>query len=310
MKYIAETLGIDITNEPWDANLPFYLSDSYSFQKLILGNAPCLLIIPKSEILTINVVKKHFTKIAEFADLPLVLEIETLNARQRKALIAAKIPFVMDGVQLYLPFIGAALQERYPAPKPRISTLMPTSQQILFYYLYRKKREMYANGFAQLLGVSAMQITRAVKQLVALELFTSHKDGVQIVFSSIDNGVALFEKAKPYLHTPVKKKIYIERDTLPQQLTFAGLSALAEYSMLNPPDLTTFAFNGKIGELVGTELLVDVDAQVEVEFWRYSPARLSEKDGYADPLSLWTTLPDADPRTEIAKDELLKRILG
>ena len=310
MKYIAETLGIEVTGEPWGTILPFYLTDSYTFQKLKLGNAPCLLIKPKSELLPINAVKKHLAKIAEIADLPLVLEIETLNARQRKALIAAKIPFVMDGVQLYLPFIGAVLQERYPAPKPQGSTLMPISQQILFRYLYRKEREMYASGLAQLLGVSAMQITRAVKQLAALGLFTTHKDGVQIVLAGIENGAALFEKAKPYFQTPVKKKIYVERDALPQQLTLAGASALAEYTMLNPPNLTTFAFDGKVGELSGTKTLVDADAQAEVEFWRYSPATLSEKYGYADPLSLWATLPDGDPRTEIAKDELLTRIWG
>ena len=310
MKYIAETLGIEITDEPWAANLPFYLSDSYTFQSLKLGNVPCLLIKPKRELLAISAVKKHLAKIAELVGLPLVLEIETLNARQRKALITAKIPFVMEGVQLYLPFIGVALQERYPAPKPQIATLMPTSQQILFHYLYLKERDMYASGLAQLLGVSAMQVTRAVKQLVALGLFTSYKDGVKIVLAGIERSAALFEKAKPCLHTPVKKKIYVERDALPQRLTLAGASALAEYTMLNPPNLTTFAFNGKVGEFAGTTSLVDADAQVEVEVWRYSPTTLSKKDGYADPLSLWTTLPDGDPRTEIAKDELLTGIWG
>ena len=310
MKYIAETLSIEITTTSWDANLPFYLSDSYTFQRLNLENVPCLLIKPKIELLAISTVKKHFAKIAKFTDLPLILEIESLNARQRKALITAKIPFVMDGVQLYLPFIGAVLKERYPAPKPQDSTLMPTSQQVLFCYLYRKECEMYASGLAKLLEVSAMQVTRAIRQLVALGLFTTRKDGVKIVITGTESGAALFAKAKPYLQTPVKKKIYVEKDTLPQHMTLAGASALAEYTMLNPPNIATFAFDGKVGELAGSNSLVDADAQVEVEIWRYSPARLSKKDGYTDPLSLWLTLPDGDPRTEIAKDELLAGIWG
>jgi len=310
MKYIADTLGIEITGEPWDASLPLYLTDNYTFHSLKLGNLPCLFVKPKSELSTINAVKKHLAKLAEIAEMPVVLEIETLNARQRKALIAAKIPFVMDGVQLYLPFIGAVLQERYPAPIPQSTSLMPTSQLILFRYLYRKERDMYASGLAKLLGVSAMQITRAVKQLAALGLFTIRKDGVQIVLTGIENSAALFEKAQPYLHSPVKKKLYVEKDALPQRLPLAGVSALAGYTMLNPSTVTTFAFDGKSGELTGTKTLVDADAQAEVEFWRYSPAVLSEKDGYADPLSLWVTLPDGDPRTEIAKDELLAEIWG
>jgi len=310
MRYIAETLGIEVINEQWEANIPYYLSDIYNFQKLKVGNVACLLVKPKSELLAINAVKKHLEKIAQIADLPLILEIETLNARQRKALIAGNIPFVMDGVQLYLPFIGAALQERYPAPKPQGSALMPTSQMILFCYLYRKEQEMYASGLANLLGVSAMQVTRAVKQLTALGLFKMHKDGVQIVLAGIEDGLELFKKSKPYLQTPVKKRIYVERDVLPQQLTLAGESALAGYTMLNPPIVTTFAFDGNVGVLTGTKSLVDADTQAEVEFWRYSPATLSKKDGYADPLSLWVTLPDGDPRMEIAKDELLAGIWG
>ena len=310
MKYIADTLGIGITGEPWDAELPFYLTDSYTFQSIKLGNTPCLFVKPINELPAVNAVKKHLAKFAEISGMPLVLEIEALNARQRKALIAAHIPFVMDGAQLYLPFIGAILQERYPAPKPQGMTLMPTSQSILFRYLYRKELDMYANGLAELLGVSAMQITRAVKQLAALELFTTRKDGVQIVLAGIENGAVLFEKAKPYLHSPVKKKLYVEKDALPPRLPLAGVSALAGYTMLNPPNVTTFAFFGKSVELTGTKTLVDAEAQAEVEFWRYSPAALSEKDGYADPLSLWVTLPDGDPRTEIAKDELLAEIWG
>jgi DNA-binding MarR family transcriptional regulator len=313
MKYIAETLGIKITCEPWKANLPYYLSDSYTFQSVKLGDTPCLFVKPKSELPSLNAVKKHFSKIAELAeiaDTPLVLEIEMLNARQRKALIAAHIPFVMDGVQLYLPFIGALLQERYPTPKPQGTKLMSISQLILFRYLYQKKREMYANGLADFFGVSAMHITRAVKQLATLGLFTTRKDGVKIVLEGVESGAALFEKSKPYLHSPVRKTIYIEKDILPKNLPISGLLALSEYTMMNPSSVNTYAFTGSMGDLPGarTRTLVDADEQAEVEFWRYSPIILSERDGYADPLSLWVTLSDGDPRIEIAKDELLMEI--
>ena len=268
----------------------------------------CLFAKAKSDLPAINAVKKHLAKIAEIAGIPIVLQIEFLTARQRKALIEAKIPFVMDGVQLYLPFFGVALQERYPAPAPQGRSLMPTSQLILFRYLYQKQHEMYANGLAGLLGVSPMQVSRAVKQLAALGLFKTRKEGVQIVITGTEYEAALFEKAKPYLCNPVKKKLYVEKDALPIQLPLAGLSALAGYTMLNPPNLETFAYNGKSDELAGTKILVNEDAQAEVEFWRYSPSTLSKKHGYADPLSLWLTIPDGDARTEIAKSELLTEI--
>jgi DNA-binding MarR family transcriptional regulator len=305
MKYIADTLGIDVNCKSWNGSVPFYLTDGYAFQDASLGGMACLFVKPKNELPALDTVKKHLAKIAEIADMPLVLEINALNARQRKALIRDHIPFVMDGVQLYLPFMGVLLQERYPAPSPQSEKLMPTSQLVLFHYIYQKKREMYASGLAGFLGVSAMQVTRAVKQLSALGLFKTQKDGVQIVCTGTEEGAALFDKAKPYIQNPAGKKIYVEKDALPQGLPLAGFSALAEYTMLNPPNLTTFAFGGKAGELSGTKALVDAEEQAEVEFWRYPPEMLSARLGFADPLSLWATLPDGDPRTESAKDELL-----
>jgi hypothetical protein len=78
--------------------------------------------------------------------------------------------------------------------------------------------------------------------------------------------------------------------------------------MLNLPNITTYAYNGSIKELEGTDSLVDTDTQAEVEFWRYAPTALSVKDGFVDPLSLWVTLKETDPRIELAKDELLADI--
>jgi DNA-binding MarR family transcriptional regulator len=310
MSYIADTLSIKVSAELWDgaARLPFYLTDAYMFQIVTLGEVKCLFVKPKGELAALAAVKKHLSKIAESVEAPLVLDLSSLNARQRKALTAARIPFVVEGNQFYLPFIGAMLRERYVNRRERSETLFPAAQLALFSYLYQGEREMYMRGLAELLGLSAMQITRAVKQLAALELVTTRKDGVQIVITGTESGSALFDKAKPHLLNPVRKRFYIERDVLPVNLPLAGVSALSEYTLLNPPTVTVFAFDGKVNELPGTTTLVDADAQAEIEVWRYSPIMLSDKVNLPDPLSLWATLADDDARIEIAKDELLTKI--
>jgi hypothetical protein len=155
-----------------------------------------------------------------------------------------------------------------------------------------------------------MQITRAVRQLAALELVTTRKDGVQIVIEGTTDGKALFEKARPYMQSTVRKRFFVEKENLPPRMPLAGLSALSEFSMLNPPDVTTYAFDGKTNELPGTDTLVDADAQAEIEVWRYPPTLLSRRDGLPDPLSLWVSLPDGDARVDIAKDELLADVWG
>jgi hypothetical protein len=60
-----------------------------------------------------------------------------------KALIASRTPFVVNGNQLYLPFIGAALRERYAMRQETSEILSPTAQLILFRYLYQNEHDVY-----------------------------------------------------------------------------------------------------------------------------------------------------------------------
>jgi DNA-binding MarR family transcriptional regulator len=315
LEYIAETLGVKVAADaPWEGEkrLQYFIADAYGFQTVSLCGAKCLFVKPKGELAPVPAVKKHLGIIAEQTDLILVLDAPALNAKQRKALIAARIPFVVDGNQLYLPFLGAALQERYVNPPQKAETLSPTAQLALFRYLYQDKREMYISGLAELFGVSAMQITRAVKQLAALELIATHKDGVQIVIAGTAVGADLFDKAKPHLLNPVRKRRYVDIDALPPNLPLAGETALGEYTMLAPPQTAVYAYDGKVGDLHGTDTLVDPGAQSRVEIWRYSPTVLSAKERVADPLSLWAAIANenenGDPRLEMAQDELLAGI--
>lgn len=308
MDYVANTLGIKVTAEPMakKVNLPLFLMETYTFQAVTLGKIKCLFIKPHDELPAIPAIKKHLSIIAEQTDASLVLKLDHVNASQRKALITAKIPFVVEGNQLYLPFLGVFLQERYTSRHKKSEIFSPTAQLILFHYLYQEDGEMYTSGLAALFNLSAMQITRAVRQLVALGLITTRKDGVQIVIAGTAKGAALLDKARPYLLNPVRRRFYVEKERLPDGLPHAGLSALSEYTMLNPPGVTVYAFAGRAEELIGTDTLVDPGTQAEIEIWRYPPECLSAKEGLADLLSLWTTLEDGDARVEFAKDELLE----
>ena len=105
--------------------------------------------------------------------------------------------------------------------------------------------------------------------------------------------------------------MYAERGELPDGLPLAGYSALSELSMLGGPATTTFAFFGKVGDIAGTDALVDSTVQAEVEMWRYNPMLLSKRPGIVDMLSLFVSLPpDDDPRVEQAIEKLLSDLWG
>lgn len=311
MKYIVETLGIEAYVEQWDgiSKLPYYLIDRYIFKKAELDGISCLFLKPKGELETINAIKKHIKIIHEIELIPVVLDLDSIIAWRRKSFIGARIPFVVADSQIYLPFLGIALTERYTTKTQYNEILMPSSQLVFFYYLYQGKTELYTNGLADSFNLSAMQISRSIKQLQTLGLISVRKDGVKTVIYSKVNHRELFKIAKPHLLNPVQKHFYAEFSAIPSGLPLSGLCALSELTMLNPPVEKTFALYDKTVKLTGTDTLIDSYIQVEIEIWRYAPALLSDRSNIVDTLSLITSIKSTDDeRIEQAVEEALNNM--
>ena len=311
MNYVADTLGVKLITKAWDdeKKLPYYLLNRYEFKKASYDGEPCILMKPKGELVTLNALKKHISRVREVAPYPIALDLDEMTAHRRKSYINARIPFAAPPCHIYLPFLGVALFDRYTSLIRPTETLMPSSQLLLFHYLYQAKPELYAGETADIFGISAMQISRAVKQLSALGLVLDSKNGVRLIISNKEQNRDLFEIAKPYLLNPVRKRLYVDNKDLPTGLPLAGYSALSELTMLGRPSTEIYAFYGKISELKGTEVLYDNNEQKEVEIWRYNPIMLSRQPGIVDALSLATSLlSDDDPRVEQSIDELLSEV--
>lgn len=223
-------------------------------------------------------------------------------------MISAHVPFIVPDKQIYLPFMGIALQNRFDAGNVNAAKLQPSAQVLFFYYLYQKKQRIYAGDACKKLGLSGMTVTRAVRQLEQTTFFTTEKDGVQKILIGKYAAQELYDKMQPYLISPVRKAIYVDkREPLPPMRT-AGMSALSQMSMINPPDIPCYAVNGKKGAPAGTDILMDASAQVRVELWKYDPNILAG-EGMVDPLSLGMSLKeDSDERIEEAVDMMLNKI--
>ena len=120
----------------------------------------------------------------------------------------------------------------------------------------------------------------------------------------------LFEKAKVYLTTPVRKAGYIDKAQVTENMVFAGETALSEKTMLNPSRVFTYAISEKdYDKTLLTDELIDPDKQVRLELWAYNPKQFSE-DNSADDISIVLSFGDTnDERIEEAVDELQERRL-
>jgi len=308
MDYLSSTMGIRVTYQTWEqeARLPYFIIDKYKTQVAYLENVKALFLYPIADLDQIGAIRKQILRIQKIENIPVVLVLDKITRQRRQYLMEAHIPFVVEDRQIYLPFLGVALQERFDVEVKLTEKLQPSSQVLLLYFIYQNQGWIFTNDAVKVLGFSAMTITRAARQLEMTGMFRMEKEGVQKVLLADLAGQELFEKARPFLVSPVRKIIYIGADEVTSGMLLSGDSALAKKSMLNSPATSCYAIDGKIGkELQGSERLLDANRQIRLEIWKYTPQLLAE-DGMVDTLSLALSLMDeVDERVEEALDEML-----
>ena len=298
--------GIPIRYETWNKqdSLPLYIAGSYDFRIAYIDEKRCLTIKPVEELVTLPALKKQIAKIQEVDNVPIVLELKVVSAYRKGSLIENHIPFITEK-QVFLPFIGAMLTDE-KEPGKKAGKFVFSTQQLFLFYMYSEKKRLYASEASKMLPFTAMTMTRAVKQLEEADLFLVTKDGVNKVIESKYGRAELFQKAKKYLSTPVRKAGYMDKSQVTSDMVYAGETALAEKTMLNPSKVVTYAVSDRnFDKKLLSDELVDPAEQVRLELWAYDP-KIFSKDNTVDNLSLALSFQDnPDERIEEAVEELV-----
>ena len=310
MEYLNKVLGVKVDYEDVEfEHLPNFIATRYQLQMVSMNEQKVIFLYPKIELEQIEVLKKHIARIRKNEHLPVVLVLTELSYRQKEYLIREKIPFVVDGKQIYLPFMAVYLQERCDAEKKIREEILPSAQMLLLHFIYGGAQELSTSQAAKDLELTPTSISRASRQLEEMELLHIKKVGVQRILQSEDSPKTLFQKAGYKLLNPIKRTVYIPKEFVGTDLPESGYSALAEYSMLNEPNVRCYAAE-RISQWkdVMTNSLQDSQVQVAVEMWRYNPRKLSTRN-VVDELSLALALrEDADERVEEAAEEMLNKL--
>lgn len=304
-----DIFGIPIQYEVWDkqGSLPLHIAVSYDFYGMFIGSKRCVVIRPKEELASLPVLRKQLAKIQEIDHAPIILEISALSFYRKKSLIENNISFITSK-QAFLPFIGTMLTNENEM-KTEMDRFVFSTQQLFLLYLYSGQKKFYVSAAAKILPVTAMTLTRAVRQLEAADLFNVTKDGVNKVIEAKYTRTELFGKAKAFLLNPVRKWGYIDKNEVTSDMVFAGETALSEQTMLNPSRLITYAIWDKgMNREKLTDELIDPETQVKLEMWAYDP-KLFSKEKTADPLSVALSFENNhDERLEEAVEEWIGRV--
>ena len=311
MEYIEKILGIQVSQKPWEhfSRMPFYIQDKFDIQKTALGSQEVLFLYPKGDLDRIEALQKQILRIRKAEQLPVVIVLATITRFRRDSLLEARLPFVVPGKQLYLPFMGTYLAERFDIETVKMEKLQPAAQVLFFYYLYQKEKQIYLSDAVRDLGYSAMTMSRAARQLVQTELFTEHKEGVHKILAGICDGKSLFEKMRPALINPVRRRTSICKANLTDAYVMAGDTAVAKQTMMNDSMFRCYAVAGK-PEVEELPYAMNAETDVVIELWKYDPKLLSRSDT-VDPLSLMMSFEDDDDeRIQLVFDDLLDQLWG
>lgn len=303
--------------------LPLFIREAYSFS--IVGiNGHEFILADLHEDVDFNSIKidKTLQQIVATLNKKVILGLKSVSSISRKRLIDKKINFIVPDKQMFLPDLLIDLNERFPLFKERHKTekLIPSAQLILLYHLLQPTGQIPLSELSyKLLAIkfdyTQMAISMAAENLQNLGLcIASGKRGKKLQF--IKDKTELWEKASPYLISPVLKKVYV--DDIPEvPYMDSNLTALPAYSNMNPSRQRYIAIEKNIYyPLTQNEGLVnenDIEGLYCMEVWKYDPIILGElitDKNIVDPLSLYLSLRDEeDERIEMALDQIIKKFI-
>ena len=216
---------------------------------------------------------------------------------------------IEDG-QMYLPFLGLDLKKVKEHVEEAKGFTAP-AQIAYLYFLYHKEEVVNTTDFAKKLGFNKMTASRALNDLYHANLITYEIGGMtgrSKEYKRIKDP-DYFLRGRNYLKTPVRKIIYTK--TRPLDALTAGMEALSELSMINPPGHPIMAIdrnklNNEQVEVVNNKDLIKDTKLVELELWDYDPGLFSN-NGHVDLLSLYASLKEeTDERVRQALEEVLR----
>ena len=105
--YIEKILGISVQFHHWkgELELPFYITGRYDMRLAELDDIRCIFLSPKKKLNQIGSLKKQIRRIQMEESLPVVFVFDKMDCYHRDAFIHAHLPFIVVGIQLYLPLM-------------------------------------------------------------------------------------------------------------------------------------------------------------------------------------------------------------
>ena len=244
-EFLEKTLRQNVTmeeSEYLNDKLPLAFRGRYTFYKMETNGLSWIAIQPKMDV-GLVVLRKDRAKIEKIADLNCAIFLNKTTFYIKEKLVEEGIPFVLDGKQVYLPFIGYLLSnenDRVIAPVHLISYL---TQRLIFVAIYEKWENVTVSEAATKLRVTKMSVSRCFDEIEYLNVDILGMKGKSRVITVPADIRKLWMDMQDVLRNPVVARYELQEDIKLEKK--AGISALCEYSLLSDNEYPTYAITKK-----------------------------------------------------------------
>lgn len=322
--HLTEALGAELTWESSDleGRLPIALRSQYDVRAAnLLGHRCVFLIRTETEEVSSDTITKHLAIIQGKSPEDIVMVMDQITPYLRRRLVAERIPFVVPGAQIYLPFLGMMLKERFQKSKTTSKSLRPAAQATILWWIHHGLAEAdTARALAPRLNYTPMSLSRAFDDI---EHLTKQVHGLTVEHLGRErkaqwrgNARELWQATQPFMRDPViRREVVVPRVEVPGYP--AGLTGLSVHSDVVAPAMPVIAVE-RSAWIAYKKLDSPAPAArgergaVMVEVWRYAPDLHrdlpTQRISSADPLSIMLSIAKqsaGDERVEAATAHMI-----
>lgn len=310
-EYIEKILCQKVQISPYKniEGLPLIFKNSYVLNQMLVGIQAVLLAAP-IEKMPLVTLRKQYHQLSSYTGVPCALYMKEMNYYTRDVFLKEGIPFVWEGHQIYLPFIGVLLDDYQRQPIRTCMQISYLTQKMLLTALYQNWQSITVTQASKILEVSKMSITRCFDELEALDVQYLSVNNRSRKISIDKDKKAMWKNIRPILRNPVIQS-YALKQIPDMALPLSGQMALSHYSILDEEDYPVYAITKK--DLKNIDLSND-----NLVFAGETPRCVVQKLGYwicygdgkaVDPLTVALSISEeekTDPRISLAIDEMLE----
>lgn len=294
-----------------EENLPLYLRGLYRLQVVEVAGISFLAAAPE-DMVSAAALKNHRKQLMEHTGMECAFVLEGRSTYLRDRLLESGVPFICPGKEIYLPFLGIALEHERRKKREAPEKISFLTQKMLLTILYEGVENGSAAEMAARLGVSRMTGTRCFDEVEAMIPQLIQRKGRRRVISWTGTKRKYTELVRPVLRTPVLRE-YRLATQVGETLPVSGLSALCCCTMLNDDPYPTCMATRDVASKLGLGKLpqmprAEMPAQcIQVVAYQYPFSAGGQ--AVMDPVSVSLAIPDAlrkEPRVEQAIEEMME----